>query len=425
MRSDVIAFISTDALVHNIRALRACCAAGVRFCAPLKADAYGHGMETAAPAASAAGAEFAAVATVQEAIELRRLVWAPPILILGNVLAVADDAERGERLAAAATHDLTLTVADESTAETLAGHSPGETITAHLKIDTGMGRMGVMPDRARDVVRRIRRMPDVELTGVYSHFATADFEAPDTAMQQLRAFRDALDALKTELPSGVIRHLANSAATIALPESHFDMVRPGLAMYGYAPSPHLADRVDLRPALRLVSHLTAVKDLPPGHGVGYGRTFVTRRPTRMGIIPIGYFDGFLRILSNGAVVGTAIGDAPIIGRISMDQLAVDLTDLGDLPIGSSVTLIDERPARPNSVAAIARRMQTIPYEVTCLIGPRVDRVAVGQFCAAESPDGAALDGGAAPIAPHPPGRPPGRDPFQRPKKPAISATASS
>ncbi|HKQ49959.1 MAG TPA: alanine racemase [Phycisphaerae bacterium] len=375
MRSDLLAIIDTQRLVQNFRALKACSTAGVKLCAPLKANAYGHGIDLVAPALYDAGADEAAVATIVEALELRRLGWDRPILVLGNILSVADESERRERLAAVIRQRLTLTITDETTVGLLLAAEPTAPIDVHLKIDTGMGRMGVAPERALELIQAIRSVKALRLTGIYSHFATADLHELDLAGHQLATFRRTLTALSDFLPRGVTRHLANSAATISMPEAHFDMVRPGLALYGYLPAEHMAERIALRPILRLETHLTAVKELPSGHCVGYGQTFTTRRPTRLGIAPIGYFDGFLRALSNAAIVSTDHGDAPIVGRISMDQLAVDLTDLPPVVPGTAITLISDDPARPNSVAAIARRLGTIPYEVTCLLGQRIDRVA--------------------------------------------------
>lgn len=381
MRSDVYAQILTDALVHNFRALRARLASGVRLCAPLKADAYGHGVSIVAPILYREGADYAAVATVPEALELRGTGWDRPILLLGNVLAVADERERTERLEAMVRHRLTVTVVDHSTIDLLAAVRTPEPLNIHLKVDTGMGRMGVMPEDAIALVKRIRACPLLRITGIYSHFATADFENLSMVHHQCAVFREVLTALGDYLPRGIIRHLANSAGTIALSDVQFDMVRPGLALYGYAPSDHLARQIDLRPSLRLMSHLSAVKQLPAGHCVGYGQTFTTARPTRLGIVPIGYFDGFIRALSNNAWVSIGGVEAPVIGRISMDQMAVDLTDLPPQPVGAPVTLIHPDPAKPNSVAAIARRLGTIPYEVTCLLGKRIDRVAAGGYWA--------------------------------------------
>lgn len=377
MRSDLVAQIFIDRLVHNYRALRARLAPGVAFCAPLKADAYGHGARVVAPALLAAGAEMAAVATVPEAVELRQVGWTRPILVLGNVLAVADEAERAERLEAIVRHRLTATAADATVIDRLSRAKSSQPIDVHLKIDTGMGRMGAMPADAVELVKQIRGAATLRLAGVYSHFATADFELTDLVASQLAVFKETLARVSDHLPRGVIRHIANSAATITLPDAHFDMVRPGLAMYGYWPGKHMAAMVDLRPVLRLVSHVSMVKELPVGHCVGYGRTFTTTRPTRLGIVPVGYFDGYVRALSNAAMVRVNGGHAPVIGRVSMDQMAIDLTDVANVGAGAEVVLIDEDPGQPNSVAAIADRLGTIPYEVTCLLGQRIQRLSVG------------------------------------------------
>lgn len=373
MHSDLQAVVNVDHLVANCRALRTRCRPGVKFCAPLKANAYGHGAAQVAPALQQAGVDMAAVATLDEAIELRRATWTRPILVLGNVLAVADYHERCERLDAIIKHNLSITIADADTVQFLADEPSDVRIDAHLKIDTGLGRMGVLPDEATRLVHSIGGIRTLRLAGVYSHFGTADFADRDFALEQLAAFKSWLVKNQNAMPHGCLRHIANSAATISLPEAHLDMVRPGLALYGYPPADHLAEQIELRPTLRLYSHLTCIKEIPAGHSVGYARKFVATKPTRIGIIPIGYADGFLRILSNNAVVGTRNGPAPVIGRVSMDQIAINLTELPPAKLGDPVILISDQPDDENSVVSLARRMETIPYEVTCVLGRRMTR----------------------------------------------------
>ena len=375
VRSDLVAHIDLDALRHNYRALRQSLGPKVRLCAALKADAYGHGIQLVAPVLEAEGCDYAAVATVPEAVELRQIGWKPPILLLGNVLAIADAEERQNRLDEIVRHGLAVTVAEATSIDHLCRMGAVfRPIDIHLKIDSGMGRMGILPAEAEKLVRRILATPEVRLAGIYSHFASADLGRPDLASHQLSVYSETLDQLAGLLPPGVVRHLANSAATICLPDTHFDMVRPGLALYGYHPAPQVFP-FDLQPALRLVSHITLIKDLPLGHCVGYGQTFTTTRQTKLGIVPVGYFDGFLRGHSNQGFVGVAGDFAPIIGRVSMDQLAIDLTELPPVSLGAEVVLISDQPDTPNSVAAIADRLGTIPYEVTCLLGRRIDRIA--------------------------------------------------
>lgn len=381
MHSDILAMIDTDRLVQNYRSLRACCRPNVMICAILKGDAYGHGISIVAPVLQAAGVEFAGVATLQEAVDLRLANWQQPILVLGNPLAVADPRERRERVRAIVKYKPTMTVGDRETVAALAKIDIDSPIDVHVKVDTGMGRMGCLPEELPDLLAAVRAAPSLRLTGIYSHFATADLEDHELTRRQLATFNTVLDKVSRHLPKGIIRHMANSAAALSLPEAHFDMIRPGLALYGYSPAEHMANKAGLKPVLRLVSHLTMVKELPPGHCVGYCQTFTTKRHARIGIVPIGYCDGYLRALSNAAVVSTPVGDAPVIGRVSMDHIAVDLTDLEPLQPGHEVTLIDDNPDRPNSMCALAKRLGTIPYEIMCLLGQRIQRTATGSFCA--------------------------------------------
>jgi len=381
MHSDILAMIDTDRLVSNCRALRARCRRDVMVCAILKGDAYGHGISIVAPALQAAGVEFAGVATLQEAVDLRKADWLQPILVLGNPLAVADPREKRERVRAIVKYRPTMTIGDRDSVAALAKIDIDAPIDVHVKVDTGMGRMGCLPEDLPALLTAVRAARSLRLTGIYSHFATADLANDELTRRQLATFNSLLEKVANLLPNGVIRHMANSAAAISLPEAHFDMIRPGLALYGYSPVEHTADRIDLKPVLRLVSHLAMVKELPVGHCVGYSRTFTTTRHTRIGIVPIGYCDGYVRALSNAAVVSTPVGDAPVIGRVSMDYIAVDLTDLEPLQAGHEVTLISDNPDRPNSIANLAKQLGTIPWEIMCLLGQRIQRVGTGNFCA--------------------------------------------
>lgn len=381
MHSDILAMIDTDRLVHNYRAIRARCRPNVMLCAIMKGNAYGHGLAIVAPVLQAVGVEFAGVATLQEAVDLRQAGWQQPILVLGNVLAVADPRERRERIRAIIKYKPTLTIMDHETIAALAKVDLECSVDVHVKVDTGMGRGGCMPDEIEKLIQRVRSAPSLRFTGFYSHFAAADAPDLDLAKRQLATFNEILSRVGHLLPEGCIRHMANSAATLAMSESHFDMVRPGLCFYGYPPADHLAGCIELKPILRLVSHLVMVKEVPPGHCIGYGQTFTAQRYTRLGIVPIGYCDGYVRALSNNAVVSTPVGEAPVIGRVSMDQLAVDLTDLEALQPGHEVTLIDDDSDYPNSVCNLARKLGTIPYEITCLLGARIQRFATGSYCA--------------------------------------------
>jgi len=380
MHRDLIAEIDTDAIEHNVRLIRRHCGAHIRICAAIKANAYGHGVSVVAPALDRAGVDMAAVATIGEAIELRGLGWRRPILCLGPVFAAPSTAERAERIEAAVRYDLTVTIVDGYGARDLneAAGRQSKHARFHVKVDTGMGRMGIAPATALDLIPKVACLPHIELEGVYTHLATADQQDRSFAREQLTEFRKLVDALRASGVTVPLCHAANTSAALFMPESRFDMIRPGLSLYG-----HLASQVPaplpLRAALRLVSHLVLTKRVPPGHAVGYGCTFRTQRESLLGVVPIGYDDGYLRVLSNRASMGVAGGYAPVVGLVSMDQTVLDLTDLeaaGSAPrVGDEVVIIDDQADKPNSVEALARMMDTVPYEVTCLLGNRVARVA--------------------------------------------------
>lgn len=379
--AEIEAQIDAGALRHNLAALRGCCRPGTWLCAALKADAYGHGLGHVAPILERGGVEFAAVANLDEAIRLRATGWKRPVLVLGVVLSVDRAAARRERIGVAMEHGLTLTLVDDAPLDEMnaAARAFGRTLDVHLKLDTGMGRMGLKPEHGMDVLRRLREFGNLRLAGVYSHFGTADLSDHALVDQQLAEYREFLKRSEigdSASRGGVIRHLANTAATMTRADAHFDMVRPGIGLYGLMPADGFSAKAELRPAMRVVSRVSAVKELPSGHCVGYGCTFRTERRSRIGNVPAGYHDGFVRALSNRAVVGTAHGDAPVVGRISMDQMAVDLTDLPGVRAGSEVVLLDERPERPNSVANTARLLGTISYEIICGLGGRIKRVLV-------------------------------------------------
>jgi len=378
MHRDLVAEIDVEAIRHNIAVIRRACKPGVRLCVALKANAYGHGVDVVAPALLEAGVEMAAVATIGEAIELRHWGWPRPILCFGPTFAAPSAAVRAERIAAAVAYELTPTVVDGYGLRDLDAEArrQGRQVDYHVKVDTGMGRMGIAPHTALDLIRSAAPFKHARLAGIYTHLATADETDLGFAREQLARLKILVGRLAVEGIRVPLVHAANSSALFMLPESHLDMVRPGLAVYGYRPSECLPESVDLRPSLRLRSHLVLTKHVPAGHAVGYGRTFVTRRPSVLGIVPIGYNDGYGRGLSNRGVMGLVGGDAPVVGRVSMDQTIVDLTDVPDAKVGDEVVIIDNRPDRPNSVESLARQLGTIPYEVTCLLGNRVARIAV-------------------------------------------------
>ena len=353
--------IDLDAIRDNVRALGALLRRPARLLAVVKGDGYGHGAVEAARAALEAGAQVLGIATVDEGVQLRRAGLRAPSLVLGYT--PPDDALR------AVEHDLALTVFQSEVARALsqaAAHS-GRRARAHLKVDTGMGRLGVAPQEAVALAREISALAGVTLDGCFTHFATADEQDLAPAQAQLETFRTVLRDLDRAGIAPGMRHAANSAATLALPDSHLDLVRVGIAMYGIAPAPHLAGRIRLRPAMRLCARVAHVKRIAPGTSIGYGRVYRAARETTIATVPLGYADGYPRVATGHVMLRGQ--RAPIAGRVSMDQLMVDA---GDVPVrvGDDVELWG--PAV--GVEEVAEAARTISYEVLVRLGRRVPRV---------------------------------------------------
>ena len=376
-----IAKISKAALRQNFQVFRNHCGHKVKLCPAVKANAYGHGIEIVAPVFAQAGTDMFAVANLAEAWELSELTPGLDILVF------SPDPRHGSdkaTMCGAVRAGFYLTVTDEPTLKCLAECAEAMDTAAriHIKVDTGMGRMGVLPTAAMKLISYILKTPALRLEGLYTHFATADEADASFAAEQLRRFEDFLvDAkrLDGEVP---LVHAANSAAILGMPESHFNLVRPGISAYGYLPSEPMAGlkvMSGLSPVMRVESQLVLVKNLPTGHTCGYGRTFRANRPTKVGIVPIGYDDGYRRLFSNRAVMQVREAQAPVIGRVSMDQTILDLTEVPAAEIGDTVTVISERRDDPNSVENLAAMADTIPHEITCLLGRRIMRQAIEDF----------------------------------------------
>ncbi len=367
--------VDLSAIGRNVRALKSLTAPGTRFCAVVKADGYGHGAAQAAAAALAAGADHLAVAILDEALELRAAGLSAPILILGHTPPAQSHlvAENG----------LTQTVYRLSQAEALAGAAEalGRRVKVHLKVDTGMGRLGVTPGEAPDFARAAARLPGLELEGIYTHFAQADSRDKASALKQLDAFRGALDDVRARGPAIPVRHAANSAALLDLPETHLDMVRAGISLYGLWPSSETTRPVELTPAMRFKTKIAMLKHVPAGTPLSYGCTYRTPKAADIATLPVGYADGWSRRLGtledlpvpkpSGARVVIAGRRAPVVGRVCMDQCLVDVTGLPNLSEGDDVLLFGG-PELP--VEEVAARLGTINYEIVCLVGRRVPRV---------------------------------------------------
>ncbi len=354
--------IDLDAIRDNLSALRRA-AAPAEVMAVVKANAYGHGAVPVARAALRAGAWGLGVATVDEGVELRRAEITAPVLVLGSL--------RPDEAGRAVAHDLALTVSEERVADAAArsAGASGRTARVHLKIDTGMGRIGAAPREAVALARRLAGLPHAVLEGCATHFASADAVDLESADAQLARFREVLDALEREGIRPRWRHAANSAATLALPASHLDLVRCGIALYGVAPAPHLRGRAPLRPAMRVRARVVYAKRVPEGTAIGYGGAYRTARETTIATLPIGYADGYPRLAGDRGTVLIGRARVPIAGRISMDQITVDA---GDAPVAMGD--VAELWGEAVPVEDVAEAAQTIAYEVLARTARRLPRV---------------------------------------------------
>ena len=373
--SCLTAEISASAVHANLKLLRKRLTPGVSLCPVVKADCYGHGLKTLLDVL-AAEADCLAVASPQEALQLRQMNYTGDVLAFFSPSAYAGTDFHQEAAEMLINRDVTLTVVSKAEVQLLAqaARRTGKQARVHVKIDSGMGRSGIQPIDAPDLIKKIRSSEDIQLTGMYTHFASADETNKTATLDQRECFLQAV--LACGGPAGLTVHAANSAAMIDLPETHLDMVRPGIAVYGYQPSEQMATELPLRPALRLWARLMQTKEVPAGSQCGYGLTYTFQRPSRIGLVPIGYGDGYPRHLSNRAVMRIRGYDAPVRGRVSMDQVIIDITDIPQAVIGDKVEVISSDPARPNSVQKLARLAETIPYEITCRLGKRIRRVLV-------------------------------------------------
>ncbi len=363
--------ISLDALSHNYHAIRRALPQNCRFLGVVKADAYGHGALRVAQLLQTEGADYLAVSCLDEALELRRGGISMPILILGHTPV--------EFTSILLEHDLTQTATCLAKAEEYSREASalGKTLRLHIKLDTGMSRLGYLcagdyfEEGVRNIIRSCR-LPNLEYEGIYTHFAVSDEDDPesiDYTQAQFRLFSRMIDVLRNR--EGItfpIRHCANSGAVIRYPEMLLDMVRPGLLLYGYGDG----GKLNLRPAMRLVTTVSTIKTYKPGTSVSYGRRFETKRLTRMGVLAAGYADGLPRLSSGKCSYRIAGRSVPQCGTICMDMCMADLTDNPDAEVGSEVELFGPE----NDITMISDAAQTIPYELLCSVTKRVPRVYV-------------------------------------------------
>jgi alanine racemase len=358
--------VDLDAVAHNVGALRDAMS-GTLVCAVVKADGYGHGAIAVSEAAVAAGADWLAVALIEEASVLRKAGIQTPILLLSS--------PRVGDLAAVLRYDLRVCIHSSEAVDALAAaaREAGKVAQVHLKVDTGMNRVGVAPDGALALARDIQRRPELYLEGVFTHCAVAD--EPDNPFTdvQLDRFEAVLDELAEAGIHPDLRHAANSATAILHPRGRYDMVRAGIAVYGIAPAPGIGEELALRPALSLRAEVSMVKRVAAGEGISYGLRHRLERDTTVATVPIGYADGVPRRLGlSGGCVLVGGERRPILGVVTMDQLMVGCGD-DPVAVGDEVVLIGRQGAEEITAEEWASRLDTIAYEVVCGIGPRVPR----------------------------------------------------
>lgn len=369
---------ATKALIHlgrlqgNIRAIRERIGRQTAVCIPIKADAYGHGATRIAVAAIKAGATYLAVASVQEGVELRESGIVAPILLFSLPVP--------EELPDIVAHRISPLVPDEEFAAMVAAAAAEgeEPLPVHLKIDTGMGRIGCRPESAVALAEAVKGFPSLRHEGTATHLAVADStDSGDAAYTaaQLAAFRTALDALRgAGLDPGIV-HAANSGGVALHPDSYFDMVRPGLLAYGYQPTAGMENPIPVSPVMELETRIVFIKRVRKGESVSYGRAWTADRDTTVATVPVGYADGLQRNLSGRHSVLIDGRRYPLVGRICMDQCMVDLGPETQIRRWDRVTVFGADPRGP-SAADLADTLGTIPYEITCGINRRVPRVYV-------------------------------------------------
>ncbi|HYL82121.1 MAG TPA: alanine racemase [Candidatus Acidoferrum sp.] len=365
--------VDLDAIASNVALARRIAGPGTEVMAVVKADAYGHGAIPVARVALRAGASWLGVAIPEEAVPLRAAGLTSRILVLGPIAP--------EQADLVVVHGLEQCVSDPVQAEALdrAARARGRILSLHLKVDTGMGRVGLPPKELRVAAEKIGALPSLRLTGLMTHFAEAEAEDPSFAREQLRRFAEALAAGREAGMAHPLRHAANSAALLYHPEARLDLVRPGIMLYGCHPrGGQNASEAGLRPALRFRTAISNLAAIPRGASVSYGRTFVAPRDSRVATLPVGYADGWGRLLSNRGHVLIRGRRAPIIGRVCMDMTMADVTDFPDVRMGDEAVLIGRQGAQEITADEVADAQGTISYEVLCRIGPRVPRVYLSQ-----------------------------------------------
>ncbi len=358
--------INLGAIAHNLQEIKRK-VAPAEIMAVIKADAYGHGLKEVARVALENNARYLGVSTVEEGVQLRKQTTTP-ILVFGGFFE--------NQIKACLEHDLELTLFDFERAGALSkqAQASGNSAKVHIKVDTGMTRVGVHWQESLDFTRRVSELRCVKIVGIYTHFASADAKDKSFAKTQLQRFQKVLTELEMRNIQIPLKHTANSGAILDLPESYFDMVRPGVSIYGYYPSFEATESINLQPAMSFKSQVVAVKQVESGTKISYDSTYETVKQTKIVTVPVGYADGYNRLLSNQGEVLIRGKRYPVVGQVCMDFIMVDIGLENDIQTGDEVVLLGCQGDEEISIYEICEKLNTIPYEFTCMISSRVPRV---------------------------------------------------
>lgn len=356
--------IDLKAIRYNYSAIKKIVSQDIKIMAVVKADAYGHGSVEVAKTLEDEDVYCLGVATLDEAVTLREAGIKTPILILSSVF--PHEAET------AAQYNITLTLCNYELLKTL--DKNGLKVKVHIEVDTGMGRIGVWHEEAPDFVKEVKKCSkNIEIEGIYTHFSVAGRDKFFT-QYQIDSFNNVITRLEKEGINIAVKHAANSIATVDWKNSHLNMVRPGLIIYGMYPKRNFPKLIKLKPAFSLKTKVSFVKDVSTGRSISYGRTFITQFPTRIVSLPIGYADGYGRILSSKAKVLIKGHLFPVVGKVTMDQTMVDVGPTQDVKVGDEVVLIGKQHLGEIKVEELSRLAGTIPYEIVTGITSRVPRL---------------------------------------------------
>ena len=362
--------IDLDAMRHNLGVIKNFLGENVKMMAVVKANAYGHGISAVSQALVEGGIDYLGVATADEAMKLRDKGMSVNVLVLGAVL--AEEAE------ACVKNNITLTLSDKELLESLKAIAVKTSLRpkVHVKIDTGMGRIGVWHENALDLIREVTAAKSIEIEGVYTHFSSAARDKMFTKMQ-LTYFEKVISDMKAEKINAKYFHASNSIAILDWDEAHFNLARPGILLYGVSPKRNMSEKIGLKPVMSLKTKIVHLKEVPPGRSISYGRTYITQKDTKIATIPIGYADGYSRILSNKAEALVRGKYVRVVGMVTMDQTLLDVGDVQDVKVGDEVVLIGEQMGEDIHIEKIAKLSGTIPYEILSQITDRVPRVYKG------------------------------------------------